>query len=121
MIYYCDNQKSCIWLSTHINGTKLRDKFVLKAVETTHLPKPMKMAFKIKDIVTKNPEMVFRRLELLNPGIKTTYRKLIDKQSDSKEQRLILLIDQESAIILKRMTLAAKIGVEKGLFKILSY
>jgi hypothetical protein len=31
------------------------------------------MAFKTKDIITKNPEVLFCRLELLNPGIKTTY------------------------------------------------
>ena len=60
-------------LATHINRTKLRDKFVLKVMETTNLPKPIKMAFKAKDIITKNPEELFCRLELLNPGIKMTY------------------------------------------------
>ena len=54
------------------SGTKLRDKFVLKVMETTDLPKPIKMAFKTMDIITKNSEVLFRRLELLNPGIKTT-------------------------------------------------
>jgi hypothetical protein len=78
------------------------------------------MAFNTKDIITKNPEVLFCRLELLNQGIKTTYWKLIDRQADSKGQRLILLIDQESAKILKRMNLAAYTGVDKGLFKILS-
>jgi hypothetical protein len=74
-------------------------------MEATNLPKPMKIAFKTKDIVTKNPEVLFRSLELLNPEIKTTYWKLIDKQADSKGQRLILLIDQESANILKRINI----------------
>ena len=114
----CDNQESCNWLSTHINGTKLRDKFVLKVMETTNLPRPIKVAFKTKDIITKNPEMLFCRLELLNPGIKMTYCKLIDRQADFKD--FILLIDQESAKILKRMNLAAHTGVDKGLFMILS-
>jgi hypothetical protein len=59
-------------------------------------------------------------LELLNPGINTTYWKLIEGQVDSKGQRLILHIDQESAKILKRMNLAAYTGVDKGHFKILS-
>ena len=90
-------------------------------METTNLPKPIKMDFKTKDIISKNPEVLFCRLELLNLRIKTTYWKLIDKQEDSKEQRLILLIDQESVKILKRMNLAAYTGVDKGLFKILSY
>ena len=79
------------------------------------------MAFKTKDIITKNPEVLFCRLELLNPGIKTTYWKLIDRQADSKGPQLILLIDQESAKIFKRMNLAAYTDVNKGLFKILSY
>ena len=78
------------------------------------------MTFKTKDISIKNPEVLFRRLELLNPGIKTTYWKLIERQADSKGQQLILLIDQESAKILKMMNLAAYTGVDKGLFKILS-
>jgi hypothetical protein len=89
-------------------------------METTNLPKPMKMDFKTKYIVTKNPEMLFCRLELLNPGIKMTYWKLIDRQVDSKGQWLILLINQESAKILKRINLASYTGVDKGLFKILS-
>ena len=84
LIYFCDNQESCNWLSTHIIGNKLKDKFVLKVMETIILPNPIKMAFKTKDINTKNPEVLFRRLELLNPGIKTTYWKLIDRQADSK-------------------------------------
>ena len=42
LIYFCDNQESCNWLSTHINGTKLRDKFVLKLMETTKSPKTHK-------------------------------------------------------------------------------
>jgi hypothetical protein len=67
LVYFCDNQESYNWLSTHINGTKLKDKFALKAMETTNIPKPMKMALKTKDIVTKNPEMLFRCLELLTP------------------------------------------------------
>ena len=50
---------SCNWLSTHINGTKLRDKFVLKIMETTNLPKPMKMALKTKDINIKIPKCYF--------------------------------------------------------------
>ena len=65
--------------------------------------------------------MLFPRLELPNPGIKTAYWNLINKQADSKGQQLILLIHQESAKILKRMNLAAYTGVDKGLFKILSY
>jgi hypothetical protein len=113
LIYFCDNQESCNWLSTHINGTKLRNKFVLKVMETTNLANPIKT----KDINTKNPEVIFRRLELLNPGIKMTYWKLIDRQGDAKGQRLILLIDLESANILKRMNLTVYTGVDKGSFQ----
>ena len=45
----------------------------------------------------------------------------MNRRADSKGQRLILLIDLETANILKRMNLAAYTGVDKGLFKILSY
>ena len=67
------------------------------------------MAFKTTDIITMNPEVLFCHLELLNPRIKTMYWKLINRQADSKGQQLILLIDQESAKILKRMNLGAYI------------
>jgi hypothetical protein len=66
-------------------------------------------------------EVLFRRLERLNSEFKTTYWKLIEKPTDSKGQRLIVLIDQESEKILERMYLAAYTGVDKGLFKILPY
>jgi hypothetical protein len=48
-------------------------------METTNLPKPIKMTIKTTDIITKNSEVLFRRLELLHPVIKTTYWKLVDK------------------------------------------
>ena len=78
------------------------------------------MAFKTKDIITKNSKVLFRRQKLPNPGIKMTYWKLIDRQTDSKGQQLILFINQELAKILKRMNLADYASVDKGLLKILS-
>jgi hypothetical protein len=45
LIYFCDNQESCNWLSTHINGTKLRDKFVLKINGDNKSPKTNKDGF----------------------------------------------------------------------------
>ena len=77
----------------YINGTKLRNKFALKVMEATNLPKLIKMAFKTKYIKSKNPEVLFCILELLNPGVKTTYSKLIDRQEDSKQQRLLIYQD----------------------------
>ena len=90
-------------------------------MQTTNIPKPITITFKTKEINAKKPEGLFPRLELLNPGIKTTSWTLTDIKADSNGQRLIQLIDQESEKILKRVNLVAYTGVDKGLFKILSY
>ena len=78
------------------------------------------MTFRTKDINTKNPGVLFYGLELLNQMIKRTYRKQIGRQADSKGQRLILLFDQESTKILKRINIAAYTRVDKSLFNFLS-
>ena len=55
-----------------LQSNQIRDKFVLKVMETTNLPKSINMAFKTKHINTKELEVLFLRLELLNPGIEMT-------------------------------------------------
>lgn len=119
LIYYCEDQNSCLWLQKCLNGTTIRDNFVLKVMDAKELPKPVKVAFRTRDLTTSDPKVLLRRVQLLNQGLCTEHWKVVNKQTDPTGQRLILLIDQESAAKISEKGLTAYTGVDKGQFKIL--
>ena len=70
--------------------------------------------------MTNDPMVLLHWMKILNPGLNTEYWKVLDRYSDSWGQRLILLVDQESAKVIKEAKMAAYTGMDSGQFKILS-
>ena len=120
LIYYCENQDTCNWLQKNLDGVEIKDKSILKVVEAKDLPKPVKVAFRTRDLKTSDPKVLLRRMQLLNKGLQTEHWKVVDRQPDPKGQRLILLMDKKSAELITSLGLAAYTGVDRGQFKILS-
>lgn len=79
-------------------------------IEAKDLPKPVKTRE-----TTADPKVLVRRMTLFN-----TRLRVVNRQDYSMEQRLILLIDQESVKSIKEAHLAAYTGINRCLFKILS-
>lgn len=120
LIYFCDDETTCNWLKANLNGQKLKEGLTLKVMEARDLPKLVKVAFRTKDNETRDPKVLLKRMKMLNPGMKTEHWKVLDKQVDEVGQRLILLVDQDSAKVIKEANMAAYTGLDRGLFKILT-
>jgi hypothetical protein len=58
-------------------------------------------------------------IEQLNPGLDAKYWRALDKQSEPKGQRLILLIDRDSYNTIKRTGYKILTGLSEGMIKVL--
>lgn len=120
LIYYCENEATCKWLGENLDGFKLKEDLLIKVVEAKELRKPVKVAFRTQDNMTEDSQAVLRRLKRFNPGLSTERWKVLNRQADSVGQRLIMLVDQESAEAIKKANFEAYTGLDRGIFKILT-
>lgn len=120
LVYYCDDQQSANWLQKNIQGARIKENTILKVVDPKDLPKPVKVALRTRDVTTVDTKALLGRIQRLNQGLNTVHWKIIDKQADSSGQRLILMVDQESAKKITELGLSAYTGVDRAFFKILS-
>jgi hypothetical protein len=102
LIYTCVDQQSGQWLIKTTDNHRLGSGGRLKATEAKNLPKPVKVALRVKENVARNQEELLQWIEQLNPGLHTEYWRVLDKQPDPKGQRLILLTDRDSYNTIKR-------------------
>jgi hypothetical protein len=92
LICACADQQSGQWLIKAIDDHRLESGTRLKATDARNLPKSVKVAFRTRDKATQDQEELLN----LNPGLHTENWRVLDKQSESKGQRLILFIDRGS-------------------------
>jgi hypothetical protein len=102
LICICANQQSGQWLVKAIGNYRLESGARLKATDARNIHKPVKVTLKIRDKVTQSEEELLKWIKNLNPGPHTEHWRVLDKQSEPKGQRLILLIDQDSYTTIKR-------------------
>ena len=67
----CTNQQSVDWITAALNGFQIREEVKLKATDTKHLHKPVKMTLRMRDKVSSGPEELFQGIKSLNPGLHT--------------------------------------------------
>jgi hypothetical protein len=60
------------------------------------------VALRIRDKVAQNQEELLNWVKNLNPGHNSEHWRVLGKQSEAKDQRLILLIDRDSYTTIKR-------------------
>jgi hypothetical protein len=60
LIYVCTEQQSGHWLIEAINGHRLREGTMLKAIDTKDLLRPVKMALRTRDKQSKDTEELLR-------------------------------------------------------------
>jgi hypothetical protein len=94
LIYICADQQSGQWLSKAINNHSLETGTRLKVTEARNLPKPVKVALRVKDNVAQTQDELLQWVKSPNPGLNTEHWKVLDKQSEQKGQRLIMHIDR---------------------------
>jgi hypothetical protein len=96
LMYRCADQQSGQWLSKGINNHRLKTGTMLNVTEARNLPKPVKVALRVRDNVAQTQNELLQWVESLNPGLNTEHWKVLDKQSEAKGQRLIMHIDGDS-------------------------
>jgi hypothetical protein len=74
----------------------------LKATNARNLPKPVKLALRTRNKVTQTQDNLLKWIKNLNPGLHTEKWRILDKQSELKGQRLILHIDWDFLLAIKR-------------------
>jgi hypothetical protein len=86
----------------------------LKATDTRKLPKPAKVALRIRDRVVQNHEELLKWIKNLNTGHDTEHWRVL-KQTEPKGLRLVLFIDRDSYTSIKRIFT----GLSQGTVKVL--
>jgi hypothetical protein len=70
-VYICANQQSGKWLVRATNNHRLGSGTRLKATDARNLLKPIKVALRVRDRVAQTQYELLKRIENLNPGLKT--------------------------------------------------
>jgi hypothetical protein len=77
------------------------------------------VALRIRDRVGQNQEQLLKWIKNLNPGLHMEHSRVLNKQSELKGQRLILLIDWDSYTTIKRSRHKISTGLSQGTVKVL--
>lgn len=120
-IVQCDNDYSVEWLKSNFhNNVDLIKGTQLKVIKASELPKPVKVAFKHKDVHTVDPQVLLKRLNRFNPKLNTSCWRVLDKRLESQSARWIFEVDIESAEAIRDANYTVYAGLDLGIFKILS-
>jgi hypothetical protein len=79
------------------------------------------VALRTRDKVAQTQDELLKWTENLNPGLHTKHWRILDKQSEPKGQRLILLIDWDSLTAIKRIGYKIFTGLSLGTVKVLKH
>jgi hypothetical protein len=120
VLYACADQRSVNWLVTGLYGFHIREGARLKAIDAKHLPKPIKMALRTNDKVATGTEELLKRIKSLNPGLHKENWRVLDSRDEHFGIRLILLVDRDTAKIIKGTSYKIFTGLSEGTFKLLS-
>ena len=121
LILHCGDDEMSNWLKDCFQGNKeVISGTALKVLSASDLPKPVKVAFKTKDTYTKEPAILLKRLNRLNPELKSEGWRFIHKLVETHSIRWIFEVDLEAAEAIKRADYGAYTGLDRGIFKILN-
>jgi hypothetical protein len=86
------HQQSGQWLSKAINYHRLETGTRLKVTDARNLPKPVKVALRVRNNVAQTQDELLQWVKSLNPGLNTEHCKVLDKQSEQKVRDLSCIL-----------------------------
>ena len=95
-MYSCYSQASVQWLIKAMAGKRVGDKN-LKANYAKDLPKPVKMAWKTKDMSSRDCPTLIARLQRYHPTLNTNEWRVVGNLIEPSGQRMVVLMDEKSA------------------------
>ncbi|XP_073951188.1 uncharacterized protein [Choristoneura fumiferana] len=114
----CNNAESFAWLSSAIGEGEIAG-MSLKVVYARDLPKPVKMAWKTKIVGVQDSRTLLRLLQRFNPRLHTEQWKVVDTIVAEASARRIILMDRESAEVIKEAGYCLHSGIDVSSFKLL--
>jgi hypothetical protein len=87
--------------------------------QARNLPKSVKVALMVRDKVAQTHDELPKWIKLLNPGLNTENWRIFDNHSEPKGQRLILHIDPDSFLAIKRTGYKIFTGSSQVIVKVL--
>jgi hypothetical protein len=115
----CADQQAGQWLIKAFDNYRLESGARLKATDTRNLPKPVKVALRIRDSIAQNQEELLKWIENLNPGLHTEHWRVLNKQPEPKGLKLILFTDRDSYTRIRRTGHRIFTGLSQGTVKVL--
>jgi hypothetical protein len=83
------------------------------------LPKAIKVALRVRDKVAQTQDELLRWINNLNPGLHTENWSELGVQPEPKGQRLILHIDRDSLVTIRKTGNKIFTGLSQGIVKVL--
>ncbi|XP_063830204.1 uncharacterized protein LOC135079476 [Ostrinia nubilalis] len=119
ILFRCEGESSMKWLrtldGTAVNGVELR------VVDAKNLPKPVKMAWKSRNVTRQDTGRVMRLLQRLHPSLKTSNWSIVGSTVEGMTVRRIVLMDEASAAYIKDRQYILNTGIDRSIFKLLEY
>jgi hypothetical protein len=119
LIYTCGDQQSGQWLIIAIDNHRLGSGARLKATDARNLPKPIKVALRVRDNVAQTQNELLSWIQHLNQRLHMETWRVLGRQSEPKGQRLFLHIDRDSLVIIQKTGYKIFTGLSQGVFKVL--
>ncbi|KAL0840726.1 hypothetical protein ABMA28_015914 [Loxostege sticticalis] len=115
----CEGESSAQWLGT-FSGITIKG-MKLKVIEAKDLPRPVKMAWKSRNVSRMDTGRVLRMLQRFHPNLRTSTWKIVDTTVEGLTVRRIILMDAASAAYIKSQGYSLSTGVDRSIFKLLEY
>jgi hypothetical protein len=119
LIYICADQQPGQWLIKATDNHRLGSGAKLKATDARNLPKPIKVAIRVRDKVAQTQDELLRWINNLNPGLHTENRRVLGRQSEPKGQRLFVHIDRDSLVTIQKTGNKIFTGLSQEIVKVL--
>jgi hypothetical protein len=102
LLYICADQQSDQWLIRAIDNHRLGSGARMNATDTRNLPKPIKVALRVRYKVAQTQDELLRRIQYLYLGLHTENCRVLCRKSEPKGRRLFLTIDQDSLVTIEK-------------------
>lgn len=121
LIFTYEGDATEVWIrNTYHGNVTVFEGISLKVLAMSEMPKPVKVAFKTRDIYTKDPIELLKRLNRYNPELKTGDWRVLDHVAEPQSIRWIFEVDLVASEAIKRADYKVYTGLDKGSFKILN-
>lgn len=114
----CSDAAAARWLKEALHGAELEG-LGLTVVEAKDLPKPVKMAWKSRNMALADTTRALRLLQRMNPSLRTSDWKVVNLLNEGTHTRRIVYMDRVSADVIKAANYCLPGGIDHCSFKLL--